>query len=384
LLVAGDPGIPKTLAPISYGNLAPRIGLAYSPRFDQGLGRAIFGGSGQSSIRASYGLFYTAFPGLLAGIMYSVPPFGFNYLSPGPPLLETPFITAATGVNNGQRFPFPFPPHNVSASHPDTSVNWANFVPLAADPFFYYRNRVPYINNYMLSIQRQVTRDTLLTVSYVGNQGHHILALVSANPGNPALCLSLARCGPFGEDNHYTNSRGKQCRGPASATGTGLRGKYGRQCIYCQLELQRTRNHAPLPAHGSQFLLSYTYAKSIDQGSNLGEQLNPINPRQSRAISAWDQKQTFVGSYTLALPLASLFHRSNRLTEEWSLSGTTRFRYRLSRNAVRQLRQFAAGHAGQRHQQLPARHPAIPARATQNQHERPQRQAQPSTPPCFR
>ena len=151
LLVAGDPGIPKTLSPTQYDNFAPRVGLAYAPRFDQGPLRTVFGSSGQSSIRASYGVFYTAFPGLSAGIMYSVPPFGFNYLSPGPPLMATPFITAATGVNNGQRFPFPFPPHNVSASHPDTSVNWANFAPLAADPFFYYRNRVPYINSYIFS-----------------------------------------------------------------------------------------------------------------------------------------------------------------------------------------------------------------------------------------
>ena len=58
----------------------------------------------------------------------------------------------------------------------------------------------------------------------------------------------------------------------------------------------------------SQFLLSYTYAKSIDQGSNLGEQLNPINPRQSRAISAWDIKHDFVASYTIALPFGWL-HR---------------------------------------------------------------------------
>jgi hypothetical protein len=61
---------------------------------------------GTRHIRASYGLFYAAFPGLSAGIMYSVPPFGFNYLSPGPPLLATPFITAATGFNNGQRIIF--------------------------------------------------------------------------------------------------------------------------------------------------------------------------------------------------------------------------------------------------------------------------------------
>ena len=32
LLVPGDPGIPKTIAPTRYNNLAPRIGLAYSPK----------------------------------------------------------------------------------------------------------------------------------------------------------------------------------------------------------------------------------------------------------------------------------------------------------------------------------------------------------------
>jgi hypothetical protein len=326
LVAAGDPGVPKTLAPTGYKNFAPRIGVAYSPRFEQGFWSEVFGGDGQSSIRASYGLFYTAFQGLSAGIMYSVPPFGFNYLSPGPPLLATPFIKADTGVNNGQRFPFPFPSHSVSASNPDTSVNWANFLPLSADPFFNHNNRTAYTSNYMLSIQRQITRETLLTVSYVGNQGHRILALVSVNPGNPALCLSLPGCGPFGEDSPYINinSAGRTIQG----TRVGQGPEYGENTSdssiansnYNALETTLRYQH-----HGSQFLLSYTYAKSIDQGSNLGEQLNPIDPRQSRAISAWDMKHAFVGSYTLALPVAELSRKSNRLTEEWSLSGTARF-----------------------------------------------------------
>jgi hypothetical protein len=323
-VVAGDPGVPSTIAPTSYKNFAPRIGLAYSPKFDHGLWSKIFGSSGQSSIRASYGLFYTAFPGLSAGIMYAVPPFGFNYLSPGPPLLSTPFVAAASGVNNGQRFPFPFPPHNVSATNPDTSVNWANFTPIAADPFFYYRNRVPYINNYMLSIQRQIAGHTLLTVSYVGNQGHHILTLASANPGDPALCLSLSGCGPFGEDSTYTNSAGQTVQGTRVGQGTNYGENTADKSVansnYNALETTLRYTH-----YGSQFLLSYTYAKSIDQGSNLGEQLNFIDPRQSRTISAWDLKHDFVGSYTLALPIAALLRKSNRLTEEWSLSGTARF-----------------------------------------------------------
>jgi Carboxypeptidase regulatory-like domain len=333
LLVPGDPGIPKTLSPTRYTNFAPRIGLAYAPRFDHGFLKTLFGSDGKGSIRASYGIFYTEFPGLAAGIMYGVPPYGFNYLSPGPPLLATPFISAATGVNNGQRFPFPFPPHQVSKSNPDTSVNWANFAPLAADPFFYYRNRVPYISNYMLSVQRQITSRALLTMSYVGNQGHRILAVVPVNLGNPALCLSLPGCGPFGEDATYTTAAGQTINGTRSGqnnygplVGTGE--NYGENtadkstansnynAFETTLRYQRNR---------SQFLLSYTFAKSIDQGSNLGEQIDPLNPRQTRAISAWDQKHTFVASYTLALPVDTVFKRSNRLTDDWSISGTTRF-----------------------------------------------------------
>jgi hypothetical protein len=332
LLVAGDPGIPDTLSPTSYRNLAPRIGFAYAPKFDQGIWRAIFGGDGKSSIRASYGVFYTEFPGLLAGIMYSVPPFGYNYLSPAPPLIETPFITAASGVNNGQRFPFRFPPHNVSASHPDSSIQWANFAPLAADPFFNYRNRVPYIDNYMFSIQRQITSATLLTVSYVGNEGHHILAVSSVNLGSPTLCLSLPGCGPFGEDTTYTTAAGQMVYGTRAGQNQGPRAgpgeNYGENTSdssvansnYNALESTLRYQHG-----GSQFLLSYTFAKSIDQGSNIGEQLDPLDPRQSRAISAWDQRHSVVASYTLALPIGRAVRKSNLLTNNWSLAGTTRF-----------------------------------------------------------
>jgi hypothetical protein len=335
--VAGYGRIPKTIAPTSYTNFAPRIGLAYTPKFgsrsDHGFLHALFGGDGKSSIRASYGIFYTEFPGLAAGIMYAIPPFGYTYLSPAPPIMATPFIAAASGVNSGQRFPFAFPPHNVSAAHPDTSINWANFAPLSGDPFFYYRNRVPYIDNYMLSVQRQITASALLTVSYVGNQGHRILAVASVNPGNPALCLSLPGCGPFGEDTTYTAANGQTVNGTregqnSSGALVGTGENYGENTAdesmansnYNALETTLRYQHS-----GSQFLLSYTYAKSIDQGSNLGEQIDPLNPRQTRAISAWDQKHTFVASYTLALPLASALRRSNLLTSDWSISGTTRF-----------------------------------------------------------
>ena len=331
LVVAGDPGVPRTLAPTKDGTFAPRVGLAWAPSLQNPLARAIFGADGKGSIRASFGMFYTEFPGLATGIMYAVPPFGYNYLSPAPPLLATPFITAATGIDNGQRFPFAFLSHTTSRANPDTSIDWSNFLPLSADPFFDSRNTVPYITTYMVSLQRQVLRDAVLTVSYVGNQGHHILAVVSANPGNPALCLSLAGCGPFGEDSNYADGGGRTVYGTRTEQNNGQ--SIDGSEIYGENTADRTIANSSYNAlettlhyqhGGSQLLLSYAYAKSIDQGSNLGEQLNPIDPRQSRAISAWDQRHSIEASYSWAIPVVSVLQRNNRLTAGWSISGATR------------------------------------------------------------
>jgi hypothetical protein len=334
LVVPGDPGIPSTLSPAKYRNFAPRIGLAYSPNFENGILNKIFGQSGKSSIRASYGMFYTAFPGLTAGIMYGVPPFGYNYLSPAPPLFATPFTNAGDGVRNADPFPFKFPPHNVSAQNPYTGFNFNSVIPISADPYFYYRNSVPYTENYMFSIQRQITRNALLTVSYAGNQGHHLLVLLPVNLGNPALCLSLSQpsevapgsgtCGPFGEDAGYTSASGQHYQG----TREGLGPDYG------STTAQKTIGNSNYNALEATFRMSlgkratllagYTFSKSIDDASNLGEQINPFNDSLTRVISSWDMTHNFVATYTYALPFDQLF-RPNRLAEGWSLSGTTRF-----------------------------------------------------------
>lgn len=323
-VVAGDPGIPSTLSPSKFHNFAPRIGVAYSPRFEHGFLRLVFGEGGKSSIRASYGMFYTAFPGLSAGIMYAVPPFGYNYLSPEPPLFATPFINAGDGTNNGQRFPFPFPPHNVSAKNPDASTDWSNFVPISADPYFYYRNDVPYTENYMLSFQRQITKTVLLTMSYVGNQGHHILVLVPANTGDPQLCLSLPGCGPFGEDGTYTNASDEVVHGTRGPLGSNF-GAMTAQRTIGNSNYNALETNLRYAGQRTNLLLSYTYGKSIDQASNIGEQINPVDPRLSRAISSFDLRHNFVASYKYELPFDRLFRHSNRLTEGWSISGTTRF-----------------------------------------------------------
>ncbi len=334
LVVPGDPGIPPTLSPSKYHNFAPRLGIAYAPNFQNGFLKMLFGDAGQSSIRASYGMFYTAFPGLTAGIMYGVPPYGYNYLSPQPPLFATPFISSADGVQNTDPFPLNFPPHSVSAQNPYTGFNFPAVTPISADPYFYYRNAVPYTENYMFSIQRQIAKTALLTVSYAGNQGHHLLVLVPANLGNPALCLSLSQpsevapgsstCGPFGEDARYTSESGKVYQGTRVGLGSNFGSTTAQKSVgnsnYNALEV----NLRFTTGSRETLLVGYTYSKSIDDASNLGEQTNPFNANLTRVLSSWDMTHNFVATYTYGLPFARFFGK-NRLTDGWSLSGTTRF-----------------------------------------------------------
>lgn len=334
LVFPGDPGIPSTLAPTRYTNFAPRIGLAWTPSFDAGLLGKLFGTQQKTSFRAGYGMYYTAIEGLSAGIMSANPPYGMDFDSFGPPRFETPFVIAATGENIGQRFPSPIATPGASATNPNTSVDWSTYLPIAHMPGYHNQNVTPYTESYMFSIQRELGRNTTLSASYVGAQAHHLLVLVSANPGNPALCSSLSRpedvmpgtttCGPFGENNTYHARDGrviKGTRGPFSSDFAGFTyQKTIGNSSYNSFEASLRHSSPRL-----EFLLGYTFGKSLDQSSSLSEAVNALNTRLSRALSGFDLRHNFVASYNWRMPLEGLFHRHNQLTSGWALSGITRF-----------------------------------------------------------
>jgi hypothetical protein len=158
--------------------------------------------------------------------------------------------------------------------------------------------------------------------------------VVSTNPTNQALCLSLSQlgevargsptCGPFGEDAVITSADGQTYHG----TRIGLGPNYGEvtaQKTIANSDYNALETNLRYVGQHSDFLIGYTYSKSVDQGSNLGEQLNPLNLGTTRAISAWDMRHNLVASYKARLPFDTLFKRSGRLTEGWSLAGTVRF-----------------------------------------------------------
>ncbi|HXP44116.1 MAG TPA: TonB-dependent receptor, partial [Candidatus Acidoferrales bacterium] len=181
-----DPGVPRTLAPPGNRDFAPRIGLAYSPNVaGDGLLAKIIGSPGKTSIRASYGMFYTAIEALTIGVMSANAPYGTTYTSPAPPLFATPFVTAASDQNLGQTFPVALAPLNSSAKNPDPNIDWSQFEPITGLPNYETTNRIPYTEEYMLSLERGLGSNTVVSLNYVGTQAHRLLVIEEANPGNP-------------------------------------------------------------------------------------------------------------------------------------------------------------------------------------------------------
>jgi hypothetical protein len=325
ILFPTDPGVPRTLAPPGNRDFSPRIGVAYSPDADGStlLGK-ILGGPGKTSIRAGFGTFYTAIEALTIGVLSANAPYGTTYTSPAPPLFSTPFVTAATGKDRGQYFPVQLAPLGTTASHPDSAVDWSQYEPITGIPAYPTTNRIPYAEDYMLSVEREFAGNTVLSASYVGTQAHRLLVLVEANPGDPALCLSLSGCGPFDESNVFTSATGQTINGTRGPLGPNFGSDTNQASIgnsnYNALEVSLRHTSGRL-----QFFAAYTFSKSMDQSSNVGEEVNPVDPALSRALSAFDVEHNFVVSYDYQLPFERLFHATNRWTQGWQISGITRF-----------------------------------------------------------
>jgi hypothetical protein len=349
LVVPEDPGVPRTLAPIQYHNFAPRIGFAYSPDNTEGLLGKIFGGPGKSSIRAGYGIFYSSIEDATGFVEVGDAPYGLYY-SAESTLLATPFVARGNGTVETQKFPFTFPPVNSSPSNPDTSFNWAQATPLSGSDYLYPHDKIPQVQQFEFSLQRQLGSSTVLGVSYVGSVGRHLLTFEESNPGNQALCLFLSNsanlapnsptCGPGSEDpgpgSPIVLAPGVSAPGYPGVTSfattrllTGLTTPTSDNFISnpymitavsssfnsLQVSLKHTEKYA-------NFLVAYTYEKSIDNGSTSFDATNPLNPRQDRALSVFDVPQDLTVSYTVQMPFEKLTGGApKRLTEGWALSG---------------------------------------------------------------
>jgi hypothetical protein len=359
LVFPGDPGIPKTLAPTKYDNIGPRLGLAYSPGFSDGILGKIFGGPGKTSIRAAYGLYYTSVEDL--NLFYEVAdaPFGLYWTSPVSVMFNEPFRIRATGLPLGQRFPFTAP---VPGSPANKTLDFSVYEPFNFFPGYDIHNKLPYAEHFNLSIQRELSKSTVLTLAYVGTEGHRLITQNDANPGSAALCNQLTAqgaidvtaggtmgCGPGNENDVFQlPSATVPC---STASTTPLPG-----CVYSTRQTILSPNFCPGGAQvcfGSSntntltsansiynsaqvtlerkardvtFLAAYTFAKGLDDSSAFNDLVNFEDPKLSRGLSSSDIRHNFVVSYIWAIPFDRAFANApKRLVEGWQMQGITRF-----------------------------------------------------------
>jgi len=183
LVFPGDKGVPAALTQTYYKAFAPRIGLAYSPNYDKGLLGKIFGNNGKTSIRTGWGLFYNPIEQLVLEQFGAEPPFGGSTFLSGT-FFNTPFVSQAGTVN-------PNPYDGILKPVPGQPQDWQRFRPIELFGEFQPHMRTQYSAQYNLNIQRELARDLMLQVGYVGSQGHRLLASHDINPSNPQTCLDI-------------------------------------------------------------------------------------------------------------------------------------------------------------------------------------------------
>ena len=364
LVVSGDKGIPDGLTSTYYKSFAPRIGLAWSPGAREGFLGSLFGGPGKTSIRVGFGIFYNPIEQLVMEQFSAEPPFG------GSSSIYNTMFNLPFQYQDGSIAPNPF--NGILNPPRGQPVDWSLFRPILLYGQAAPEIRSQYAEQYNLTIQRELAKNLVLQVAYVGRQGHRLLATQDINAGNPQTCLDLNQilgvgtCGQYGADSEYTIPAGTVLPvdlhlpygsakvipagttiGNAGITLVGLRPFSSPNCeptsgegcpadglpVFSSIFQQGTISSSAYNAlqaslekrfsGGLQFTGAYTFAKSIDYASTFESLVNPYNPRIGRSPSLFDARHRFVFSYYWELPVPKYQGFKGKALNGWSLSGTT-------------------------------------------------------------
>ena len=359
MVFPGDAGVPSGVTNKYLKAFAPRLGLAWSPEWSQGWLAKLSGGPGRSSVRVGWGMFYDSNEEMLFGESFTgQPPFGGS-TSISNVFLNTPFLG-----QDGSMTPNPF--HGFLDPKRGSPVDFALFRPITLYGNFPQTLRNQYSDHYHVTVQRELARNTLWQFGYVGSQGHRLLASLDQNYGTPQTCLDLNQipgqtCGSFGADSAYfvpANAipSGVTLQLPYGSVPTvtgpnanpitlvGLR-KYssplceptlGTGCppdgipvfgsIFGEFPVANSSYNSfqtlvnQRLSHGLQFLVSYTWSRSMDNASSYENSVNPIDPRKSRSLSLFDARNRLVVSESWQVPEWNISNWTRHVANGWSFS----------------------------------------------------------------
>lgn len=319
-------------------------------------------------------MFYNPIEQLVLEQFSAEPPFG------GSNIINTPLFNTPFEQQDGTIKPNPF--NGILNPTPGQNIDWALFRPILLYGQFQPHLRTQYSDQYNINIQREVTKDLVLQVGYVGSQAHRLLASHDLNYGNAQTCVDMQNiadyydpsgshpdanlnadytCGQFYADSSFflpagTIPAGYSVHMPYGSvanvgpgnpdiTLVGLR-KYssplcqpttGVNCpldgtpVFSSIFAEDTigssnYNSAQVSlekrfSKGLQAQLAYTWSKSFDLASSFEGELNPLDFRSTYSLSQFDARHRLVLSYYYELPVRKYSGFAGKVLDDWDISG---------------------------------------------------------------
>ena len=225
----------------------PRTGLAWD----------VFG-TGRTSIRAGFGVYYSLIDDL-SFLINSLPPYNgsASYANASVPTL----VPIQPGVQ---------PPPSCG---PGVPAPCTTFAPQGVQP----DARTPAVNEWNLRLEQQLDSNTALRISYVGSSGYHGFVSIDPNTVAPQICANAAGCASGG----VAATKGTAPQGtryiPSAATrpnpylAAGFFWNSEGNSSYNALQVEVSRR----PTNGLQLRGNFTWSKNLDVNSALtGAQAN--------------------------------------------------------------------------------------------------------------
>jgi hypothetical protein len=159
-------------------NFAPSVGFSYSPDWKNGFMKRVFGTGGQTVLRAGFSMAFVR-EGL--NTFQSI-----NGSNPGGFLdaarsIDRGNLAAGTLLRSGSPGSGPFAP----PAFPDTiTYPFSPFAGTDSVNSFLPKIDLGYVESWTFGIQREMTKDTVLEVRYVGNRGHKLWRQYDLNEVN--------------------------------------------------------------------------------------------------------------------------------------------------------------------------------------------------------
>jgi hypothetical protein len=250
----------------SLKNFGPRVGVAWDPN-----------GSGKTSIRAGFGLFYDEI----------LPKYYFFSGSLNPPFTERSSVTSPSFPNLLARFD----PNNVKYQLQTTNYDLQN----------------PYTLQFNFTVQRQLPGGAVLSAGYSGSRGVHLFRIGDANLA-PFTLVDGVKI--------YQPAAGRQNPNFASITQRAT----DAQSFYNAMLIAAEKRYS----HGFRAQVSYTFSRSVDDSSGVNSQdytngspyvFDFYDRKADRGLSNFWAQHVFTANWSYELPLGR-----SRLLKGWQLN----------------------------------------------------------------